>query len=228
MTGYTSLAGPIEDSSDIGPRSILRGGSGTTDDPGRYDPGEHDSQIDASLVSRVGRGDRSALAELYDRHSTKAYSLACHLVGATGAMDVVHDAFVALIDKPGSFDPSRGSFRAWFLTSVHHRCLNVRRAQRPTVGDDALLNVAGGEPDPADVLVDRLRDASVRAALLDLGRDQREVLVLAYYGGMTQSALSERLGVPLGTVKARMRRGLLGLRGMLRGEPIHEETEGRA
>jgi RNA polymerase sigma-70 factor (ECF subfamily) len=143
-------------------------------------------------------------------------------------MDVVHDAFVALIDKPSTYDPARGTFRAWFLTSVHHRCLNHRRSQRPTLPEDSLAEIAGGEADPADAVVARLRDRAVRDALLAIGRDQREVLVLAYYGGLTQSALATRLGVPLGTVKARMRRGLLGLRAALRGETSDDEKGGGA
>jgi RNA polymerase sigma-70 factor (ECF subfamily) len=143
-------------------------------------------------------------------------------------MDVVHDAFVALIDKPSTYDPARGSFRAWFLTSIHHRCLNLRRSQRPTLPEDALAELAGSETDPADAVVARLRDRAVREALLAIGRDQREVLALAYYGGLTQSALATRLGVPLGTVKARMRRGLLGLRAALRGETNVGEKGGGA
>jgi RNA polymerase sigma-70 factor (ECF subfamily) len=194
------------------------GGSGLTNEQVQGDSREAEARADVALVRRLARGDRAALGELYDRHATRAYSLACRLVGPTVAMDVVHDAFVVLIDKPQTFDPTRGSFRAWFLTSIHHRCLNVRRAQRPTQSDDVLAEHASGETDLADTVVARLRDRTVRDALLGLGHDQREVLVLAYYGGLTQSALAARLGVPLGTVKARMRRGLLGLRAALRGE----------
>jgi RNA polymerase sigma-70 factor (ECF subfamily) len=201
-------------------------GSETTDDPGRSDARGEEARADAELVRRVGRGDRRALGELYDRHAARAYSLACQLVGAATALDVVHDAFVALIDKPSTFDPARGSFRAWFLTSVHHRCLNHRRAQRPSLPEESLAELAGGEVDPADAVVARLRDRAVRGALLAIGRDQREVLVLAYYGGLTQSALATRLGVPLGTVKARMRRGLLGLRAALRGATNDSEKGG--
>jgi RNA polymerase sigma-70 factor (ECF subfamily) len=202
----------------------IGGGSGLTSEQVQGDSRDQEAWADAALVRRLVRGDRGALGELYDRHATRAYSLACRLVGVTAAMDVVHDAFVALIDKPQTFDPARGSFRAWFLTSVHHRCLNVRRAQRPTQSDDALAEHPSSEPDPVDAVVASLRDRTVHGALLGLGHDQREVLVLAYYGGLTQSALAARLGLPLGTVKARMRRGLLGLRAALRGE--NDEVRG--
>src|SRR4051812_26877239 len=89
-------------------------------------------ETDAELMRRVGSGHRPALAELYDRHATPAYSLARRLVGPTAAEDVVQDAFVALATRADSFDPARGTFRAWFLTSVHRRCLNRLRDTRPT------------------------------------------------------------------------------------------------
>ena len=178
------------------------------------------ASADPAVVERIARGDRAAVAELYDRYATDAYSLACRLVGAPAAEDVVHDAFVALMDNPSTFDPARGSFRGWFLTVVHHRCLNQLRSRRPQVDDAALVEVPDRDPEPPDVLIRRLADASVRDALGKLNHDQREVLVLAYYGGLTQSALATRLSVPLGTVKARMRRGLGALRSLLAGEAI--------
>jgi RNA polymerase sigma-70 factor, ECF subfamily len=180
---------------------------------------------DAALLARVTGGDRTALGDLYDRHATRAYSLASRLVGATLAADVVHDAFVALIEKPATFDPSLGSFHAWFMTAIHHRCLNLLRGNRPSVGEEVLIEVADPNPEPVEVLVQQLRDSSVREALEQLSADHREVLVLAYYGGLSQSAIAARLQLPLGTVKARMRRGLITLRGLLRGESIPDGEE---
>ncbi len=184
-----------------------------------------DGSTDATLLAQARRGDKDSLGELYSRHATPAYSLATRLVGATAAADVVHDAFVALLEKPATFDPALGSFRAWFMTAVHHRCLNLMRRDRPTIGEETLLEVASGDPEPVDAVVDHLRDASVRDALRLLPHEQRETLVLAYYGGLSQTAIAEKLGAPLGTVKARMRRGLIALRGLLRGEAIPMEEE---
>lgn len=187
-------------------------------------PGKQSALADEALVARVARSDRDALALLYDRHAAPAYSLAVRLVGAAAAEDVVHDAFVALVDRPTTFDPARGTFKAWFMTAVHRRCLNALRARVVTAAESEIDAVADADPEPADLVVRRLEDASVREALLDLPRPQREALVLAYFGGLSQTALAERLGVPLGTIKARMRRGLIALRGRLRGEiPIDEE-----
>jgi RNA polymerase sigma factor (sigma-70 family) len=154
--------------------------------------------LDAALVRKVWLGDRPALAELYDRHAAPAYSLARRLVGPTVAEDIVQDAFLALATKPASFDSDRGTFRAWFLTAIHRRCLNRLRDERPTTDDAALAELASREPEPPDAIVGRLRDGAVRDALRGLPDDQREVLVLAYYGGLTQTALAARLGLPLG------------------------------
>jgi len=182
---------------------------------------------DSALMLRVAVGDRTALAILYDRHARAAYSLADHLVGAGMAEDIVHDAYVALVERPGSFDPDRGVFRNWFLTTVHHRCINqLRLRSRTTADDEALAAIPDPAPLPVDMLLQALQDVAVRAALHRLPPPQQEVLVLAYYGGLSQSALAARLQVPLGTVKARMRRGLIALRGTFLGDagPAGEEV----
>lgn len=155
---------------------------------------------------------------MYDRYAAAAHSLAVRLVGASQATDVVHDAFVALLEKSSTFDPTRGSFRAWFMTSVHHRCLNLLRKAKPMRGEVLLAGLLDGGPDPAEAAVQRLRDESVRDALQRLPEDQRRLIVLAYYQGLSQGELAARFGLPLGTVKARMRRGLIALRNLIRGE----------
>ena len=180
-----------------------------------------DAITDAALLASAVQGDRAALARLYDRYATPAYSLAVRLVGAAPAEDVVHDTFMALVERPSTFDPARGSFRAWFMTSVHRRCLTLLRSRQRLAGEESLPESPDPDPEPAEALVRRLQDATVRAALDTLAPPQREALVLAYYGGLSQTALAARLGVPLGTVKARMRRGLLALRGMLQGEQFN-------
>jgi len=179
-----------------------------------------EAATDAQVALRVARGDRAALAELYDRYALVAYSLAVRLVGEAWAEDVVHDAFVALVDRRMTYDPVRGAFRAWFLTAIHHRCLNLLRRRPAEDIEQVAYVLADPDPAPLDQVVQGLQDAAVRAALGQLPYLQREALVLAYYGGLSQSALSERLGVPLGTTKARMRRGLIALRGLLRGEAL--------
>ena len=184
-----------------------------------------DFAMDAMLVQQVAEGDRKALAELYQRHAKTAYSLALRLVGEPAAEDVVHDAFVALVSRKSTFDPARGSFRAWFLTSVHRRCLSVLR-RRPFETIEPFEDILqADDPEPVDDLVRRLENEAVRSALERLPSEQREALVLAYYGGLSQSALSGRLGLPLGTVKSRMRRGMLSMRGMLAADAAFLDKE---
>lgn len=180
---------------------------------------------DAALVRRAAAGEQAALAALYDEHVPAGYRLAVRFVGAAAAEDLIHDLFVALLERPALYDPARGSFRAWFMTAVHHRCLNVLRSGGRQTGDAGLAALPDPEPEPVDTVVRRLEDAAVRTALEGLPAAQREALVLAYYGGLSQSALAEQLAVPLGTVKARMRRGLLALRAALGGERIGDAGE---
>src|SRR5690348_7021171 len=85
---------------------------------------------DAALWAAVSRGDRDAIAELYDRHAAAAYSLAARLVGWAAAEDVVHDAFVVVLHNAAAYDPARGAFRSWLLRVVHNRCVNLLRRHR--------------------------------------------------------------------------------------------------
>jgi len=185
-----------------------------------------DDPEDGDLLARARDGDRSALGALYDRHAARAYSLAHRLVGAPAAADVVQDCFLALLERPAGFDPARGSFPAWFLASVHHRAVNLLRRNRARPGDGELEQLADGGSSPVEVTWQRLRASAVREALAQMPPEQRELLVLAYYHGLTQRELAMRFSLPLGTVKARMRRGLAALRGPLRAEgpPSEKET----
>jgi len=169
---------------------------------------------DALLWGDVARGDRGAMAALYDRHASAAYSLAAHLVGWAAAEDVVHDSFVTLMRDTSAYDPQRGAFRPWLLRVVHNRCVNLLRRHR-SEGEEALQLIRDPADQPADAIVARLAGAEVRDALSVLPADQREALVLAYYGGLSQSELAQQLDLPLGTVKSRVRRGLLALRELL-------------
>jgi RNA polymerase sigma-70 factor (ECF subfamily) len=171
---------------------------------------------DEALPALVARGDESALAELYDRFGRVAYGLALRIVrDQTLAEDAVQDAFLAAWRTAVSFDPGRGKASTWLLTLVHRRAVDVvrREERRRTEALDA-EPLAGGEStdETAEVREERRR---VQAALAQLPPDQRQALELAYYGGLSQSELAERLGVPLGTVKSRMFAALARLRDLL-------------
>ena len=171
---------------------------------------------DEQLIGAIADGDEQALAELYDRFGGVAYRLAARVVRDPAlAQDAVQDAFLAVWRTAAGFDARRGNASTWLLTLVHRRAVDlVRREERRRADPIDDLPVASGDAtdETAEVRDERRR---VQHALAQLGPDQRQALELAYYGGLTQSELAERLGVPLGTVKSRMFAGLSKLRELL-------------
>jgi RNA polymerase sigma factor (sigma-70 family) len=165
---------------------------------------------DLELHRRLLQGDREAFDELYRRYSAHAFGLAYRLTAQQIlAQDVVHDAFLALWRAPEAYDPARGAFRTFFLSLVHHRAVDtIRREERLRKRQERVSNLepVHGE-DVAEGVVDNAfigqRRKEVRAALETLPVDQRKVLEMAYFEGMTQVQISQELQVPLGTVKTR-------------------------
>ncbi len=158
--------------------------------------------------------DLGALAELYDRYGRLAYSLAYRILGESeAAEDVVQDAYISAWRGAGSYRRERGNARAWLLSIVHHRAVDVLR--RKTTFRPAPLEVAetqAGEDDTALSAEKNVEHRTVREALEALPQAQRRTIELAYFGGYTHVELSELMGVPLGTVKGRMRIGLQKMR----------------
>lgn len=171
---------------------------------------------DEALLAQMALGDERALAELYDRFGRVAYGLAVRVLrDRTLAEDAVQDAFLGAWRTAAGFDPTRGTVSTWLMTLVHRRAVDlVRREDRrkTDVLDDAPIASSGTTDEEAALREERRR---VQSALARLPSDQREALELAYYGGLTQSELAERLGVPLGTVKSRVFAGLGKLRDLL-------------
>jgi RNA polymerase sigma factor (sigma-70 family) len=171
---------------------------------------------DEEVLAQVARGDEAALAEVYDRFGRVAYGLAFRILrDAALAEDAVQDAFLTVWRTAVAFDPRRGKASTWIMTLVHRRAVDVvrredRRRAQPL--DDAPQSTGETTDDAAAV---REQRRTVQAALLQLSPDQREALGLAYYGGLSQTELAERLGVPLGTVKSRMFAALAKLRDLL-------------
>ncbi len=180
---------------------------------------------DEAVVALVARSDDAALAELYDRFGSLAYSLALRVLrDAALAQDAVQDAFLQVWRSAGRFHSEKGSARVWLLTFVHRRAVDlVRREQRRRTAP--LREAPEEQATPADDAVWlRLERERVQAALAQLPDQQREVLELAYWGGFTQSELAERLSQPLGTIKSRMFSGLARLRDLLEDNPMSEAT----
>ena len=171
---------------------------------------------DEQVLEAVGRGDDDALGVLYDRFGRLAYGLAFRILRDRAlAEDAVQEAFLAVWRSADAYKRERAKPSTWILTVVHRRAVDLVRREQRRRGEP--LEAA---PEPASGPVDedvtlRNRRVAVQAALAELPGDQRQALELAYYGGLTQSELSERLGVPLGTVKSRMFAGLGRLRELL-------------
>ncbi len=179
--------------------------------------------LDEDTVSRLARGDHDALAELYDRHARLMYSLALRIVGRQAdAEDVLQEVFSQAWRQAARYDASRGSVGGWLVTLTRSRALDrLRRARsEPQPAPDEMI--AADIPDEAPAadrqLVTEQQASQVRAALDALPDGQRIPLELAYYEGLSQSAIANRLNVPLGTIKTRMRQALLRLREALAGE----------
>ena|SRR2546425_7154558 len=174
---------------------------------------------DRELVRRVGGGDEEAFRRLFRRYGPVAKALAARVVRQDFmAEEIVQEAFLALWRSPDSYQEDRGSFRAWLMSAVHHRAVDmVRREEaqrRRSHTQDPIVQEDVGEQvvEETDLAESRVR---VREALDEIPPDQRRVLELMYFEGKTQSAVAEELGLPLGTVKSRTLLGMRRLRGLL-------------
>lgn len=176
---------------------------------------------DEELLAAIQRRDDAALAELYDRYGRLAFGLAYRILGERGtAEDIVQEAFLAVWRRSSSFQADRGSARAWLMSIVHNASIDRRRGRHrreltDVPLDDLAFKLETDAEDTFDVVSERMEAEHVRAALGGLPPEQREAIELAYFGGLTQQEIATRTGTPLGTVKSRMRLGLLKLRTLL-------------
>jgi RNA polymerase sigma-70 factor (ECF subfamily) len=179
---------------------------------------------DEEVMHLVQEGDPRAFELFYDRHAGPAFSLAYRMVGNRSvAEDVSQEAFVSIWRSRLRYQPDRGSVRTWVLGIVHHRAIDALR--RNTVHDKRRASAEGIEErfeatERTDTEAARREDArTVRTALEELPEEQVRVIELAYFGGFSHSQIADQLGMPIGTVKGRMRLGLEKLRRTLVGEP---------
>jgi RNA polymerase sigma-70 factor, ECF subfamily len=174
---------------------------------------------DRAALDRISRGELDALDELYERYKTMAYSIALRITNdASLAEDVVQDAFLGAWRNAARYIEGRGSVKTWLLSIVHHRAIDAVRRRRPTTdlpSREEAPPPALRLPDVWTEVVANLDAAAVRAALAALTDVQREAIELAYFGGLTQVEIAEQTATPLGTVKSRMRLGLLAMRKVL-------------
>jgi RNA polymerase sigma-70 factor (ECF subfamily) len=190
------------------PEIAARGTAGTDAD-----------RTDRAWMDRLVRGDLGALDVLYEQYGAMAFSIAYRITGdRAAAEDVVQDAFLGAWRNAARYVDARGSVRTWLLSIVHHRAIDAIRRRRPTVelpDTEASLPETLTLPDTWTEVAQGIDRDAVQAALSYISDVQREAIELAYFGGLTQTEIADRTGVPLGTVKGRLRLGLQGLRAAL-------------
>lgn len=179
------------------------------------------SADDQVAVERMARGDQNAVGELYDRHGRLVYSLALRVLRDQGdAEDVVQDVFLQAWREAARFDLTRGNVVAWLLTVTRSRAIDRlrRRQSRPALTAQSTPDDRADDRPSAEVQMEwQSRAAEVRRALDTLPLLQRVAVELAFFDGLTHVEIAEQLEVPLGTVKTRVRQGLLKMRDCLAG-----------
>jgi RNA polymerase sigma-70 factor, ECF subfamily len=186
----------------------------------RLRPVDLRGMADEELMELVDGGDTRAFEVIFDRHSGAGYSLALRMCGRRAlAEDIVQDAFLSLWRSGSGYDRARGSVRSWVLSAVHNRAVDALRRTGAKAGRDVSdEGIAERLParDATDAEVERREESRrVRSALDELPDDQRQVIELAYFGGLSHSQIAEMLDLPPGTVKGRMRLGLTKMRSAL-------------
>jgi len=179
------------------------------------DRGVTGADEEATLLARIARRDTTAFETLYDRYSRPVYSLALRMLGnPQAAQEVAQEIFLHIWSGAGEFIPARGSARSWVLSVAHHRTVDALRRQRVRTAEPFAEgdSGAGGGADVVEQALRGVEGTTVRRALMTLSPEQREAIVLAYYGGYTQQEIANRLRIPLGTVKTRIRDGMQRLR----------------
>ncbi len=175
-------------------------------------------------MSRVAGGDADALGELYDHYGRVVFGLIYRMLGSPeSAEEVAQNAFHSVWRQAGAYRPERGSVRTWLLAIARNAAIDWRRSKgnrtsRETAIDDTLMLV--DERRVEDTVIASLRAQRVRAAVASLPREQREVLSLAFWSGLSQTEIATRTGAPLGTVKSRVRLGMARLREWLGDDEV--------
>jgi RNA polymerase sigma-70 factor (ECF subfamily) len=178
---------------------------------------------DVELLRQIASGDRPAFAEFYDRYSTLMYSVAFKILNDAGeAEDVLQEAFLQIWEKAGKFDPKLGKASSWAAVLARNKAVDKIRAsqRRSRLADEAGTAHAIAEETAAtvnDSLHGHEQAKLIQSAIVGLPGEQRQAIELAYFSGLTQDEISKKLNTPLGTIKARIRRGLLKLRDQLEG-----------
>ena len=185
-----------------------------------------DQQVltDAQLLALIARGENWALSEIYDRYSRLVFSLALKILNdRASAEEIVQQVFTKVWRSARDYRAERGKFSSWVTSITHHQCIDElrRRRVRPVTqpGDEELLCELASDDDPAQAVQYVFEQARVRKALQQIPAEQRIVIELAFWGGLTHQEIAVYCHSPLGTVKTRSRLGLQRLKRLL-PEPV--------
>jgi RNA polymerase sigma-70 factor (ECF subfamily) len=168
---------------------------------------------EAALLGRIARGDEPALAALYDRLAPLAHGLALRIVrDARLAQDAVQDAFLRTWRNAGRYDARRGRARAWVLRIVRNAAIDLLRSERAELRAESGAVAGAAGPGVDEAAARAQRGGRLREALADLPAEQRRMIEIAYFEGLSHSEIAAREGIPLGTVKSRIHEGIGRLR----------------
>jgi RNA polymerase sigma-70 factor (ECF subfamily) len=166
---------------------------------------------DAEIIARIYSGDDGAMALLYDRYSQVVYAVALRvLADRSSAEDILQDVFMQLWRKPQAFNASRGSLAAWLAVIARNRAIDQLRRKRPEL--EAVESVISVDPNLENTAERNQAIERVRAVLGGMPEEQRAALEMAFFEGLTHVEIAGKTGQPLGTVKTRIRSGLLAVR----------------
>jgi RNA polymerase sigma-70 factor (ECF subfamily) len=187
-------------------------------------PAEAPPAEEVELIRKIGEGDRASFAEFYDKFGGVIYATAMRVLNdPRDAEDVAQEVFVMIWEKAKMYDPSRGKPLTWAVTMTRNKSIDrLRSLQRRFRLRDELEQETSAsdfttERAPVDDVEIQERGEILRSAVMKLSKEQREVIEMAYFSGLTQNEIADRLEEPLGTVKARIRRGMIKLRRLVAG-----------
>jgi len=179
---------------------------------------------DLELLAKISEKDRQALAELYDRYGRRVFALAVRMLNdPVGSEEVTQDVFMSVWRRGASYTSKKGKFTTWLFSIAHNRTIDELRKRkrdrsRENTDIDDHLNIQSSDISPADAAVAQSEYLQIRAAMEKLPVEQKHVVDLSYFKGLTQTEIAMKTGQPLGTVKTRMRLALKKLRTALSAE----------